>query len=281
MSGDELSNHLERFATSTPTALTMKDIVSFNCPYRMAKFVIREMPIRFVYRIRLIEALPPQWREVESIVRVYDEYLTYLGHLLVQEPVTTDDQLQRFRALVREVNRLNSVPLLTTGSFELRKLCGAEFCSPHADSFLNDFFLSRISTELLSLHFLALYENPSGFVNPMCDPVRVCQTAIDVATDLCRHHYNRAPAVDVLYVGKPRHGTFTYMTSFLYYMVYELLKNSFRAVVERDGIVWVPGSKNEDLVSVVVEANDDEMIITIADKGGGTFFSSLCHDILH
>ena len=273
LSGDELFKELENFATITPTALTMDDIVSFNCPYRMAKFAIREMPIRFVYRVRLIEALPPQWREVESIVRVYEEYLTYLGHLLVQKPVDTDDQLQVFRALVREVNRLNSVPLLTTGTFELRKLTGQEFVAKHADSFLNDFFLSRISTELLSLHFLALYENPSGFVNPMCDPVRVCQTAIDVTTDLCKHHYGRAPVVDVRYHGQPEDATFTYMTSFLYYMVYELMKNSFRAVVEREGIEWVPGRPNKDLVKVLVEADKDEMRITIADEGGGTVFS--------
>ena len=107
----------------------------------------------------------------------------------------------------------------------------------------------------------------------MCDPVRVCQTAIDVTTDLCKHHYGRAPVVDVRYHGQPEDATFTYMTSFLYYMVYELMKNSFRAVVEREGIEWVPGRPNKDLVKVLVEADKDEMRITIADEGGGTVFS--------
>ncbi len=96
-----------------------------------------------------------------------------------------------FRSRIREVNRVNCVPLLTTGTFELRKLTGIEFTSDDADLFLNDFFLSRISTELLSLHFLTLYENPSGFVSTICDPVAVCQKALSVTTDLCRHHYGR------------------------------------------------------------------------------------------
>jgi len=269
LSGDALDTILQSFERKRPTPLTMEEILEFDCPYRMAKFVLREMPIRLAYRVRLIESLPPQWKEIDKIVQVYELLQSYLGMLLVQHVISTDEDLQCFRSLVRHMNRVNSVPLLTAGAFELRQLTGQEFLASHADVFLNDFFLSRISTELLSLHFLALYENPAGFVNPVCDPVLVCETARDSAADLCRHHYGYAPQVEVQYVGQAEHAKFAYITSFLYYIVYELMKNSFRAVVERDNIIWIPGKIPTDLVTIVVNASSEDIRITVADKGYG------------
>ena len=192
LTGADLQQKLIPYTDVFPTALTMNDIISFDCPSRMVRFVMSEMPIRFVHRLRLMEALPNQWRKVEDIVKVHEALLSYLSHLLAQRPPQVEGDMQAFRVLVREINRLNSVPLLTTGAYELQQLTGDEFNSADADAFLNDFFLSRISTELLSLHFLALFENPMGYVNPLCDPVRVCTTARDVATDLCIHHYGYA-----------------------------------------------------------------------------------------
>lgn len=216
--GEELHKEIHRryprnTGKTKPRRFTLQEISDINCPYEMAKVIIKEIPRRFVRRLRMIQDLPEGWREVQALDRLYIEYELYLGHLMNQGPVTTEEEMQQFRSLTREVNRLNSVPLMTAGVIILSQREGIDFSKERVDFILNEFFLSRISTELLSLHFLALYDSPDGFVTPQCDPVAVCKTARDVASDLCRFHYGFAPHVHVQYVGDPTQRCFSYIQS--------------------------------------------------------------------
>ena len=63
-----------------------------------------------------------------------------------------------------------------------------------------------------------------------CSPVRVAQDAINDARSICMREYGDAP--DVSIYGHPDF-TFAYVPSHLHHMVFELVKNSLRAVQDR------------------------------------------------
>ncbi|CAO1637472.1 unnamed protein product [Parajaminaea phylloscopi] len=89
--------------------------------------------------------------------------------------------------------------------------------------------------------------------------------AIENARFVCEEHYGlfKGPPVQLVC---PRNLTFMYVPSHLNHMLFELLKNSLRAVVERYGV------ENEDSfppIKVVVVEGKEDITIKISDEGGG------------
>jgi pyruvate dehydrogenase kinase 2/3/4 len=81
---------------------------------------------------------------------------------------------------------------------------------------------------------IALHEpskpNHIGLISTKCSPVQVAQDAINDARSICLREYGSAPDVSI-------YGdfgfTFAYVPSHLHHMVFELVKNSLRAVQDR------------------------------------------------
>jgi pyruvate dehydrogenase kinase 2/3/4 len=98
---------------------------------------------------------------------------------------------------------------------------------------LDQFYLSRVGIRTLIAHHLELQRPPrAGHAGVICVktcPREVAQDAIASASLVCNRTFNRAPKV-TLY-GKKRE-SFPYIPSHIYYMLFELLKNSMRATAE-------------------------------------------------
>ena len=93
----------------------------------------------------------------------------------------------------------------------------------------------------------------------------VAHEAIENSRFVCEEHYGlfRAPPVQLVC---PKNLTFMYVPSHLNHMLFELLKNSLRAVVERYGV------ENEDHfppIKVIVVEGKEDITIKISDEGGG------------
>jgi hypothetical protein len=70
----------------------------------------------------------------------------------------------------------------------------------------------------------------AGMICTRCSPLQVAKDAIYDARSICMREYASAP--DVVVYGDPRF-TFAYVPSHLHHMVFELVKNSLRAVNDR------------------------------------------------
>lgn len=153
--------------------------------------------------------------------------------------------------------------------------------------FLDRFYMSRIGIRFLIGQQIALGNSIMGkndplsrlagtfegdqseeeYVGIICTNANVgklAQEAIENARFVCEEHYGlfKAPPVQLVC---PSNLTFMYVPSHLNHMLFELLKNSLRAVVERYG------SEAEDyppIKVIVVEGNED-ITIKISDEGGG------------
>merc|ERR1739848_401681 len=102
------------------------------------------------------------------------------------------------------------------------------------NTFLDRFFLSRIGIEMLTSQYLALF-NSKGIVDRTCDPCQVCRMAANAVAKICRSElgYHNTPAVNITFHGDDDARTLPLISSYLFYIVAELLKNSFRAIGEQ------------------------------------------------
>ncbi|GAK67320.1 alpha-ketoacid dehydrogenase kinase [Moesziomyces antarcticus] len=89
--------------------------------------------------------------------------------------------------------------------------------------------------------------------------------AIENARFVCEEHYGlfKGPPVQLVC---PPDLTFMYVPSHLNHMLFELLKNSLRAVVERYG---VDQEDNFPPIKVIVVEGKEDITIKISDEGGG------------
>jgi len=90
---------------------------------------------------------------------------------------------------------------------------------------------------------------------------KIVQDAIDHATFLCSRYYSVAPEVYISSMNNTP-TTFQYIPSHLYYILFELLKNSMRAVVETH-----PDSPPK--ICVAIGKGNQDLTIKISDQGGG------------
>ena len=141
-------------------------------------------------------------------------------------------------------------------------------------SFLDRFYMSRIGIRMLIGQHVALNKSAStrsnqdpDYVGIICTKTslrKVTMEAIDNARFICQDYYGLWGGPEVKLMGTDD-VEFMYVPSHLHHMLFELLKNSLRAVVERFGI------DNEEWpeIRVVVAAGKEDITIKVSDEGGG------------
>jgi pyruvate dehydrogenase kinase 2/3/4 len=108
-----------------------------------------------------------------------------------------------------------------------------------------------------------------GCVDPNCKVSAVVQDAYENARFLCEQYYLAAPdlAIEQHDTVHPKDAniTFTYVPSHLHHIMFELIKNSMRAVVEHHG------SDNDNLppIHIRIVKGKEDISLKISDRGGG------------
>lgn len=105
-------------------------------------------------------------------------------------------------------------------------------------------------------------ENHIGLIDTKCSPGRVCRDAIDDARSICMREKGGAP--EVMIYGDPKF-TFPYVPSHLHHMVFELVKNSLRAVYDR----YDDEDDEPPPIRLVVAEGEEDITIKVSDEGGG------------
>ncbi|CAO3624008.1 unnamed protein product [Mucor hiemalis] len=164
-------------------------------------------------------------------------------------------------------------PVVTTmaqGILEYKQLRNTNMIDSDMQQFLDRFYMSRIGIRMLIGQHSALYRGPfmKNYVGVICTKTNIkeiAQDAIANARFICEDHYGlfRAPEVKMFCPGDIE---FMYVPSHLNHMVFELLKNSLRAVVERFG----PDYEDEyPPIKLVIAHGKEDITIKISDEGGG------------
>lgn len=237
-----------------------------------AQFLHNELPVRLSHRVAELENLPYGLSAKPHVLKVRDWYVESFRELRGFPKVKdAGDELQ-FTRLLQHIYRrhTNVVPVMAMGVAELKRELSQSIDLddlPDIHQFLDGFYLSRIGIRMLIGQHIALHEPPQrenhiGLIDTRCSPAGVCQDAIDDARSICMREKGSAP--DVTVYGDPSF-TFPYVPSHLHHMVFELVKNSLRAVHDR----FDDHDHDPPPIRLVVAEGEEDITIKVSDEGGG------------
>lgn len=164
-------------------------------------------------------------------------------------------------------------PTVTTvaqGVLEWKRSCNAKNINLDVQSWLDRFYLSRIGIRFLigqhvALNTLQPHPDYVGIICTRSNVHDIVHEAIENARFVCEEHYAmfKGPPVQLIC---PKDLTFPYVPGHLSHIVFELLKNSLRAVVERFG----PDQEDKfPPIKIIVVEGKEDITIKISDEGGG------------
>ncbi|ESK96448.1 pyruvate dehydrogenase kinase [Moniliophthora roreri MCA 2997] len=193
-------------------------------------------------------------------------------------PPEIRDYNTRFTKMLEAIKTRHD-PTVTTvaqGVLEWKRSQRARHIGLDIQQWLDRFYLSRIGIRFLIGQHVALntqqpHEDYVGIICTNANVHDIVQEAIENARFVCEEHYAliSSPPVQLIC---PKQLTFPYVPGHLSHIVFELLKNSLRAVVERHGL-QKDGSINEDNgfppIKVIVVEGKEDITIKISDEGGG------------
>ncbi|CAI5965918.1 unnamed protein product [Closterium sp. NIES-64] len=196
------------------------------------------------------------FRRPLSPFQVRDWYVDSFKDISQFPAIENAREEMRFTELLDQVRmRHNNVmPTVAMGVSELKRDMVAGSTRQGLDSmpeihqFLDRFYMSRIGIRMLIGQHVALHKPspPPHYIGLICtkvSPVEVARNAVDDARSACMRTYGSAP--DVHSYGDPDL-RFAYVPAHLHQMLFELVKNSLRAVQE-----YVPAHLHQMLFELV------------------------------
>lgn len=279
---------LDFYSQFNPSPLSIKKFIDFGLNASEQKsyiFLRKELPVRLANIMKEIALLPENLLRMPSVVAVNDWYIRSFQEIIEFEksdmtPVT----LEHFcDSLVKIRNRhADVVETMAQGVLELKESHDVDHHTEHSiQYFLDRFYMSRISIRMLINQHTLLFggqlevaSGPNrskyiGCIDPHCDIVSVIRDAYENARFLCDQYYLASPELVINQsqhneVEKERGIRMIYVPSHLYHMLFELFKNSMRAVMEyHDSVDTYPP------ITVTVAKGKEDICLKMSDKGGG------------
>lgn len=203
---------------------------------------------------------------------VRDWYVESFKDLREFPPVKDMEGEAAFTELIKRVmaRHNNVVPMIARGVHDLREeleKSGADIRAlPEIHQFLDGFYMSRIGIRMLIGQHVSLHSPPRkdfiGLIDTNVCPRRVAQDAIDDARSICLRQYGEAPEVEIF---GDANFTFAYVPGHLHQMLFELVKNSLRAVLD----FWKDKDRDPPAIRLVIAEGVEDVTIKISDEGGG------------
>jgi pyruvate dehydrogenase kinase 2/3/4 len=186
---------------------------------------------------------------------------------------------QKFAQTLHKIKRRHDgvVTTMAQGILEYKRRRQRMQIDDSIQSFLDRFYMSRIGIRMLIGQHIALtdqsHHRDPNYVGVICTKTNVqdlAQEAIENARFVCEDHYGLFEAPRIQLVCNPDLD-FMYVPGHLSHMLFETLKNSLRAVVERHG-----EDKHEfPITKVIVAEGKEDITIKISDEGGGIARSAI------
>jgi pyruvate dehydrogenase kinase 2/3/4 len=257
------------------TTITVDQILEHSTTVQLASLIALELPARFAARILQLEATCSGWREIPGMIELHDLVSESFCKLrMVSGGTLTKSDLPKFTDVALDVGRRHTriVPLMCDIAKALNERgLLADAC---IDDWLGQFFNSRIGTEMLLQQYITLLEPPAkgdlsfGIVEPHCNPAQVCRDAIDAVKN--QKEFNLGSVRIKLHVQSDTI-KFSFMSTYLFQCVEELLRNSVVATLAHLGRrdLAAPRHSGDGEVVVSVCADEHHVVIRVRDRAGG------------
>lgn len=279
---------LDFYSQFNPSPLSIKKFIDFGLNASEEKsfiFLRKELPVRLANIMKEIALLPENLLRMPSVIAVNDWYMRSFQEILeFEKRDPTPSTLEHFcDELVKIRNRhSNVVETMAQGVLELKESHDVDCHTEHSiQYFLDRFYMSRISIRMLinqhTLIFGGQLENAPGpnkskyigCIDTQCDVVSVIKDAYENARFLCDQYYLASPDLIIQQaqhndLQKDDYINIVYVPSHLYHMLFELFKNSMRAVMEYHNT-----SDEFPPITVAVSKGKEDICLKMSDLGGG------------
>ncbi|KAI3730186.1 hypothetical protein L6452_18863 [Arctium lappa] len=239
-----------------------------------AQFLHKELPIRIARRAIELDSLPYGLSQKPAVLKVRDWYLDSFRDLRSFPEIKDMSDERDFTQMIKliKVRHNNVVPTMALGVKQLKKGLEDEGLD-EIHQFLDRFYMSRIGIRMLIGQHVAVHDpNPPpnciGYIHAKMSPMQVAKDASEDARSVCLREYGTAPDINIY--GDPTF-TFPYVPTHLHMMVFELVKNSLRAVQER----YMDSDKVPPPIRIIVADGAEDVTIKVSDEGGGIARSGL------
>lgn len=281
----KISKMIDFYSQFNPSPLSIKQFIDFGlsaCEQKSFTFLRKELPVRLANIMKEIHLLPENLLRMPSVGLVNEWYVKSFEEILEFEKADCNSKnLDKFcKALIKIRNRhTDVVQTMAQGVLELKESHDVDILTENSiQYFLDRFYMSRISIRMLINQHTLLFggeltHDPNhrhvGCIDPQCDLVGVVRDAYENARFLCDQYYLSSPDLVVTEHSELEHGApirIVYVPSHLYHMLFELFKNSMRAVVEH-----YTESNNDQYppIEVTVVRGKEDICVKVSDRGGG------------
>jgi pyruvate dehydrogenase kinase 2/3/4 len=235
----------------------------------MTKHIYNEIPIRLAKRVTDLNSLPFGLSQNHSINKIREWYLLSFEELTqVKEPISSSDIID-FKDAIHTIYNRHSTTLSTIskGLYELQvenKLNDIE--APVIQAFLNKFHKNRTEIRILLEHYMSFFEKTvqdgkyHGIIHLDSNVKTILHNTINNIQLLCDANGIDLHLNDIIKVNAPRQIILPTIDHYLYYILFEILKNSVEAVRFR---------RNPFIEVTMKEIDEDWILIKIQDNGTG------------
>jgi len=270
----DLLDDIYRCSFKRQTGVSLKYIIDFGqYPIERqmlvsAQFLHKELPVRLAHRVAELENLPHGLSEKKRVLKVRDMYVSSFKDLRQFPEIKDMEDEVKFCQLISAIyeRHANVVPLIALGVSELKRDFGNNVTSlPEIHQFLDGFYMSRIGIRMLIGQHLALKTQKKGYIGLIdlkLNATQLAAYAIEDARNICMRRYGSAPEVEVY---ADENFTFAYVPEHLHHMLFELVKNSLRAVQDR----FEDSDKDPPPIRVIIAQGGEDVTIKVSDEGGG------------
>uniref|UniRef100_A0A1D1YXA2 Protein-serine/threonine kinase n=1 Tax=Anthurium amnicola TaxID=1678845 RepID=A0A1D1YXA2_9ARAE len=276
--GRALLEEVQRWGCMKQTGVSLRYMMEFGSRpternlLLSAQFLHKELPIRIARRAVELDDLPFGLSDEPAVLKVRDWYLDSFRDLRSFPEIKDTSDESAFNQMIKKikVRHNNVVPTLALGVQQLKagldpKTAPSDLEEIH--QFLDRFYMTRIGIRMLIGQHVALHDpNPQpgcvGQINTKMSPMDVAQAASADARAVCMREYGDVPDVNIY---GDTDFTFPYVPSHLHLMMFELVKNSLRAVQER----YMNSDKDPPPIRIIVADGIEDVTIKISDEGGG------------
>lgn len=289
-----LAAQVKQYSQYHPQSLSLQTLLDFGTKtgteVTSCEFLRHELPVRLANIMEEINRTPAVLQKMPSFAMVKSMYQRSFLDILEFEKADVNDAkvLERFtKTLVDVRNRhVSVVETMAKGIMEYKEAYGPELLDRNEqqiDYFLNRFYINRISIRMLINQHALLYGSQIGnhprhigCIDPHCDVLEVANDAFDNAAFVCEGFYLQdAPKITISCHNSCENVDkiqLVYVPSHLYHILFELFKNSMRAVVENH-----PGADKLPPLELMISKGEEDLTIKLSDQGGGIPYSKKDH----
>ncbi|KAG0358596.1 hypothetical protein BGZ54_010357 [Gamsiella multidivaricata] len=273
---------LDPYVNQAVSPITLRQLVFFGRNMqedkllKSANYVRTELPVRLAHRIRDFQNLPFIVGTNPHIELVYDLYWQAFEKMSKIPEIKTLEENDAFCEMVKELlnDHLVVIPQLALGIME----CSKHIPPQQVDRFMNKMLRSRISRRVLAEQHISLtanFNSPNhmmtdrgyiGIIYTHCRPREIVERTALLAAETCRQASGGMDPPKVMLDGNID-AEFSYIPDHIEYILYELLKNSMRFVMQNG----VPDARTGELppIQITVCEGTHDIVFRISDKGGG------------